>query len=53
MLPGFQPHLVHGVSHVDGHGVLRSYSVPSGKKLQQQGVVPQGVLGQVLLAFSG
>ena len=47
-----QPHLVHGVAHVDGHGVLRPGLVPLGEELQQQGVVPEGTLSQGLLPLS-
>lgn len=35
-----QPHPVHGVAHVDGHGVLGPGPIPALEELQQQGVVP-------------
>ena len=46
----FQPHHVHAAAHVDGHGVFRALGVPPLEELYQQGVVPEGVLRQLLSA---
>ena len=45
--------LVHGVAHVDGHGVLGARLVPAPEELQQQGMVPPGDLCQGLLVLPG
>lgn len=53
VLPGSsQPHHLHAAAHVDGHGMLCALSVPLCQKFQQQGVVPQGVLCQLLAVLS-
>ena len=48
-----QPHLIHRVAHMDGHSVLRALAVPGLEKFQEQGVVPQGDLGQLFTVGAG
>ena len=48
-----EPHDVHGVVHVDGHGVACPLGVSLAEEVHEQGVVPAGVLRQLVLVLAG